>query len=61
VSRERDRAARGRAPRVAAGDVVSGRRAVAEALRARQVSEVLVVSSPKVTQGFRAMLDAAND
>jgi len=61
VSRERDRAARGRAPRSPAGDVVSGRRAVAEALRAGQVSEVLVVSSPKVTQGLRAMLDAAND
>jgi 23S rRNA (guanosine2251-2'-O)-methyltransferase len=61
VSRERDRAARGRASRAPAGDVVSGRRAVAEALRAGRVTEVLVVSSPKVTQGLRAMLDAANE
>ena len=61
MSRERDRAARGRAPRAPGGEVVSGRRAVAEALRAGRVSEVLVVSSPKVTQGLRAMLDAAND
>jgi 23S rRNA (guanosine2251-2'-O)-methyltransferase len=34
---------------------------VAEAIRAGRASEVLVVSSPKVTQGLRAMLDAAND
>jgi len=41
--------------------VVSGRRAVAEALRAGTVSEVLIVSSPTVTQGLRVMLDAARE
>ena len=41
--------------------VVSGRRAVAEAVRAGSASEVLIVSSPTVTQGFRAVLDAARD
>lgn len=40
-------------------DVVSGRRAVSEAIRAGRVSEVLIVSSPKMTQGLRTVLDAA--
>jgi 23S rRNA (guanosine2251-2'-O)-methyltransferase len=35
--------------------------AVTEALRADRVSEVLVVSSPTVTQGLRGMLDAARE
>jgi 23S rRNA (guanosine2251-2'-O)-methyltransferase len=61
VSRERDRAKRGRSARTSTAEVLSGRRAVAEALRAGRVTEVLVVSSPKVTQGLRSMLDAAND
>jgi 23S rRNA (guanosine2251-2'-O)-methyltransferase len=39
--------------------VVSGRRAVAEALRAGIATEVLVGSSVKRTQGLRAVLDAA--
>ena len=46
-------------PHAADAGIVSGRRAVAESLRADRVSEVLVVSSPKVTQGLRAALDAA--
>ncbi|MDH4111653.1 MAG: 23S rRNA (guanosine(2251)-2'-O)-methyltransferase RlmB [Actinomycetota bacterium] len=63
MSRERDPARR---RRPAHGgtidlDVVGGRRAVAEALRAGRVSEVLVVSCPKVTQGLRAVFDAARD
>jgi len=41
--------------------VVSGRRAVSEAMRAGRVSEVLIVSSPKVTAGMRAVLDAASE
>ncbi len=40
-------------------DVVAGRRAVTEAVRAGRASEVLVVSSPTVTQGLRDVLDAA--
>ena len=39
--------------------MVSGRRAVAEALRAGIASEVLIGSSAKRTQGLRAVLDAA--
>jgi tRNA G18 (ribose-2'-O)-methylase SpoU len=64
-SRRRRNARRARQRRVggrsgaADGGIVSGRRAVAESLRADRVSEVLVVSSPKVTQGLRAALDAA--
>lgn len=66
MSRERDRAKRrqvrhgGDGERLSAS-VVSGRRAVAEAVRAGRASEVLVVSSPTVTQGLRAVLDAAAD
>jgi len=41
--------------------VVSGRRAVAEALRAGIASEVLIGSAAKRTQGLRAVLDAAAD
>lgn len=55
--RRRSHSARG--PSAAAAEVVSGRRAVAEALRAGRVSEVLIVSSPKVTQGLRSVLDSA--
>ena len=39
----------------------AGRRAVTEAIRAGRAIEVLVVSSPKVTQGLRGLLDAAQD
>lgn len=39
--------------------VVAGRRAVAEAIRGGRVTEVLVVSSPTVTQGMRVVLEAA--
>ncbi|HET9311038.1 MAG TPA: 23S rRNA (guanosine(2251)-2'-O)-methyltransferase RlmB [Actinomycetota bacterium] len=39
--------------------MVSGRRAVAEALRAGIASEVLISSAAKRTQGLRAVLDAA--
>ncbi len=38
---------------------MSGRRAVTEAVRAGRATEILVVSSPKVTQGMRSLLDAA--
>ena len=58
--RVRHRGARGRRRRSApAGQVVSGRRAVAEAIRSGRVTEVLVVSSPTVTQGIRVVLEAA--
>jgi 23S rRNA (guanosine2251-2'-O)-methyltransferase len=39
--------------------VVAGRRAVTEAIRSGAAREVLIVASPKVTQGLRALLDAA--
>jgi 23S rRNA (guanosine2251-2'-O)-methyltransferase len=53
----------GRAQRARAGAplFVSGRRAVAEAVRSGRAVEVWVVSSPKVTQGLRAVFDAASD
>ena len=38
---------------------MGGRRAVTEAIRAGRATEVLVVSSPKVTQGMRSLLEAA--
>jgi 23S rRNA (guanosine2251-2'-O)-methyltransferase len=41
--------------------VIAGRRAVAEALRAGGVTEVLVASSPEATQGLRAVFDAAGE
>jgi 23S rRNA (guanosine2251-2'-O)-methyltransferase len=41
--------------------VISGRRAVAEAVRAGRADEVLVASSPMPTQGLRAVLDAASE
>lgn len=41
------------------GTVVSGRRAVTEAIRSGATHEILVVSSAHRTQGFKAMLDAA--
>lgn len=44
-----------------AAQVVAGRRAVAEAIRSGRVTEVLVVSSPAMTQGMRAVLEAADD
>ena len=64
MSGERDRArhrgARGSRRRsVPVGQVVSGRRAVAEAIRSGRVTEVLVVSSPTVNQGIRVVLEAA--
>ena len=59
MSRERDRRQRRRPHPVADGSVVSGRRAVTEAVRAGRATEILVVSSPKVTQGMRSLLDAA--
>ena len=40
---------------------MAGRRAVAEAVRTGNATEVLIVSSPKVTQGLRAVLDAAHE
>lgn len=46
-----------RRPRAATG-IVSGRRAVAEAVRAGIVSEVLVARSTEQTQGFRALREA---
>lgn len=38
---------------------MAGRRAVSEAIRAGKAIEVLVVPSPKATQGLRGLLDAA--
>ena len=58
MSRDRDRRHR-RSPRPPDPSVVAGRRAVAEAIRAGHASEVLVVSSPKATQGMRRVLEAA--
>ena len=66
MSRQRDRDGRRQRPhdsRATTSErhgVVSGRRAVAEAVRSGRVSEVLIVSSPKVTQGLRSVLDAAD-
>jgi 23S rRNA (guanosine2251-2'-O)-methyltransferase len=58
----------GRGERRSAGEsgrshaqVVAGRRAVAEAIRGGRVTEVLIVSSPTVTQGMRAVLEEAED
>ena len=59
MSRERDRAHRRRTKPAMPGAVVGGRRAVTEAIRAGRATEVLMVSSPKVTQGMRALLEAA--
>ena len=59
MSRERDRAHRRRTRAPQPGSVVGGRRAVTEAIRAGLATEVLVVSSPKVTQGMRSLLEAA--
>ena len=50
-----------RARREPADGVVAGRRAVTEAIRSGVAREVLIVSSPKATQGMRAMLDAAHE
>jgi 23S rRNA (guanosine2251-2'-O)-methyltransferase len=62
MSRERDRARRRRPSGAeATHQVISGRRAVTEAMRAGRVSEVLIVSSPKVTQGMRSVLEQAHD
>ena len=47
--------------RVNRGDVVAGRRAVSEAIRAGDAAEVLVFASAKKTPGMRAVLDAAED
>jgi 23S rRNA (guanosine2251-2'-O)-methyltransferase len=41
--------------------VLAGRRAVAEALRAGAVREVLVVASPTTTPGLRAVIEAAEE
>lgn len=41
------------------GDLVTGRRAVVEALRAGQVREVLVAAEARDTQGLRAVREAA--
>lgn len=60
MSRERDRARRRRSSGPGTSQVISGRRAVTEALRAGRVSEVLIVSSPKVTQGMRSLLEQAH-
>ena len=52
----------GRHPRRGDGrgdGVVAGRRAVTEAIRSGAAREVLIVASPKATQGLRALLDAA--
>ena len=59
MSRDRDRAHRRRTRPPEPGSVVGGRRAVTEAIRAGRATEVLVVSSPKVTQGMRSLLEAA--
>ncbi|HEY6567677.1 MAG TPA: 23S rRNA (guanosine(2251)-2'-O)-methyltransferase RlmB [Actinomycetota bacterium] len=59
MSRERDRQQRRRPVFTTDGTVVGGRRAVTEAIRAGRATEVLVVSSPKVTQGMQGLLDAA--
>ncbi len=61
MSRERDRRQRRRPSPVADGSVVGGRRAVTEAVRAGRATEVLMVSSPKVTQGMRGLLEAAQE
>jgi 23S rRNA (guanosine2251-2'-O)-methyltransferase len=59
VSRDRDRARqRQRRPRPDQA-VVAGRRAVTEAIRGGDALEVLMVASPKATQGLRAVLEAA--
>lgn len=42
-------------------EVVTGRRAVAEAVRAGRATEVLIVSSLEVRHGLRDVLDAARD
>ena len=61
MSRERDRQQRRRPVLATDGTVVAGRRAVTEAIRSGRAIEVLVVSSPKVTQGMQGLLDAARD
>jgi 23S rRNA (guanosine2251-2'-O)-methyltransferase len=61
MSRERDRHQRRRFIQVADGSVVGGRRAVTEAVRSGRATEVLMVSSPKVTQGMRGLLEAAQE
>lgn len=61
MSRERDRQQRRRPAPATDGAVVGGRRAVTEAIRAGRATEVLVVSSPKVTQGMQGLLDAARE
>ena len=44
-----------------AGKLVAGKRAVAEAIRGGLATEVLVASSPALTQGLRSVLEAAED
>ena len=61
MSRERDRRQRRRPILVSDDTVVGGRRAVTEAIRAGMAIEILVVSSPKVTQGMQGLLDAARE
>ena len=59
VTSDRDRR---RGPRRATGadaTLVTGRRAVTEAIRSGAAREILVIASPKPTQGMRAVLDAA--
>ncbi|MGZ6545327.1 MAG: 23S rRNA (guanosine(2251)-2'-O)-methyltransferase RlmB [Actinomycetota bacterium] len=53
---------RDRAPSAATKTpAIGGRRAVVEALRAGHVSAVLVAKGSRATQGYRAMMDAADD
>ncbi len=59
VTSDRDRR---RGPRRATGadaTLVTGRRAVTEAIRSGAAREILVIASPKPTQGMRSVLDAA--
>ena len=59
MSRDRGRSRRSRPSASEERRIVSGRRAVAEALRAGLITEVLVAGSARRTQGLRAVLDAA--
>ena len=58
VSKDRDHRRRPRTP-VPDATIVSGRRAVTEAIRSGRATEILMVPSPKATQGMRDLLNAA--
>jgi 23S rRNA (guanosine2251-2'-O)-methyltransferase len=59
VNRERERPRDQRRSSGAGARLVAGRRAVTEAIRSGAAYEVLVIASPKPTQGMRSVMEAA--